>query len=58
MIWLVVCLYLLRFELIPGNILSRAFCKFGCNTRVHVSLYELILCKKVARDIDPVNNMT
>ena len=57
MIWLVVCLYLLWFELIPGNILSRAFCKFGCNTRVHVSLYELILCKKVAHDRDPVNNI-
>ena len=43
---------------IPGNILSRAFCKFGWNTRVHVSLYELILCKKVAHDRDPVNNIT
>ena len=52
------CLYLLWFELIPGNILSRAFCKFGWNTRVHVSLYELILCKKVAHDRDPVNNIT
>ena len=38
--------------------MSRAFCKFGCNTRVHVSLYELILCKKVAHDRDPVNNIT
>ena len=37
----------------PGHFVS-----LGAITRVHVSLYELILCQKVAHDRDPVNNIT